>query len=160
MRASFGCCAVFALLAGCATTAERSFSSALNSAQSDSAAWSRAAPNLLDRLHDERASLRFEPLHDTNTNGLLTAYATPRMRASHTQTSKHRFALYGEPQAGTHATRRAIVAQDLLSGLELAWLDDELDAYLVSVNGSVRLDWTDGSQSTTLAVAATDFRPS
>lgn len=96
---------------------------------------------------------------------LFTGYYTPTFNASHTQTSEYRFPLYKRPgdlvsdpvtgevkgrQVGnlllpSYPTRTQIEQNNLLAGQELVWLKDRLDAYIIHVNGSAKLNMTDGT---------------
>ena len=95
----------------------------------------------------------------------FTGYFAPVFPASRVRTERFRYPVYrrpddlvtdpktGAPQGRKspdgsirpYPTRAEIQGSDLLAGLELAWLEDSLSAYLVHVNGSARLDLTDGS---------------
>ena len=87
----------------------------------------------------------------------FTAYFEPVYRASRQRTAEYRYPLYRVP-AGFNQwphpqpTRLALEGWDglqadkgLLRGSELVWLADRLTAYLVQVQGSARLQMTDGS---------------
>jgi membrane-bound lytic murein transglycosylase A len=95
---------------------------------------------------------------------LFTGYFAPEFPARRTRSDRFRHPLHAAP-AGPPAdparpgpTRRRITVEDLHAGHELAWLADPLDAYLVHVNGSARLRFTD---ATTMVVGhvATNERP-
>jgi membrane-bound lytic murein transglycosylase A len=82
----------------------------------------------------------------------FTGYFEPTYPASRTPTAEFRYPLYQMPSnlAG-NPTRVTLEGTDGLSGngalrgWELVWLRDRLEAYLVQVQGSARLQMTDGS---------------
>jgi len=96
---------------------------------------------------------------------LYTGYYSPEFEASWTRTARFTHPLYRRPTdlvtdavTGTprgrkrpdgstdrYPTRREIEERGLLSGTELVWLEDELAAYIVHVNGSAKLHLTDGA---------------
>jgi membrane-bound lytic murein transglycosylase A len=87
----------------------------------------------------------------------FTGYFEPTYRASRTRTTEYSYPLYRLPTnlatwAEPHPTRLALEGADGLQGasgplrgLELVWLRDRLEAFLVQVQGSARLQLTDGS---------------
>ncbi|HEY9660642.1 MAG TPA: murein transglycosylase A [Allocoleopsis sp.] len=91
----------------------------------------------------------------------FTGYFQPVYAASRTPTAEFRYPLYRQPPnlaqwSLPHPTRLQLEGQDglqgdrgQLRGLELVWLRDRLEAYLVQVQGSAQLQLSDGS---TLAV--------
>lgn len=91
----------------------------------------------------------------------FTGYFQPIYAASRTPTAEFRYPLYRQPPnlaqwSLPHPTRLQLEGQDglqgdrgQLRGLELVWLRDRLEAYLVQVQGSAQLQLPDGS---TLAV--------
>ena len=90
----------------------------------------------------------------------FTGYFEPTYRASRTPTAEYRYPLYRLPNLAQWSkpqpTRAQLEGTDglqgekgRLRGLELVWLRDRLEAYLVQVQGSARLQLTDG---TTLSV--------
>ncbi|MDG2054434.1 MAG: MltA domain-containing protein [Phycisphaerales bacterium] len=79
---------------------------------------------------------------------LFTAYFAPSYAASHKQGQQYQWPLYSEPSGSVDVTklsRRELQHSGVLDGYEIAWLANELDAYLVHVNGSAELTMTDGS---------------
>jgi membrane-bound lytic murein transglycosylase A len=105
---------------------------------------------------------------DPNSGGytnqvLFTAYCTPIYTASLTRTGPYQWPIYKRPadlitdSTGDHAWRRQpegsqvpyytrtdIEENHLLDGQELVWLTNRLDAYIIAVQGSARLQLTDG----------------
>ncbi|MBW4520866.1 MAG: MltA domain-containing protein [Scytolyngbya sp. HA4215-MV1] len=90
----------------------------------------------------------------------FTGYFEPVHRASRVQTSQYRYPLYRLPAdlatwSQPHPTRLQLEGVDglqgrqgRLKGLELVWLRDRLEAFLIQVQGSSRLQLTDGSTMT------------
>jgi len=96
---------------------------------------------------------------------LFTGYYTPIFRASRERTDVYRHPLYKrpddlvtDPQTGEprgrrvdgdlepYPTREEIEQQNLLAGNELVWLEDKFDAYIIQIQGSAKLEMTDGSE--------------
>lgn len=85
-----------------------------------------------------------------------TGYFEPQYRASAVPTAEYRYPLYRRPPTletwpQPHPTRLALEGADglansqgPLAGLELVWLASRLEAFLVQVQGSARLQLTDG----------------
>ena len=106
---------------------------------------------------------RFDVYRSVGCDGegtvLFTGYYSPDFHASRTPTSQCRAPLYerpsdlvsdpnsGEPLGRKLAsgaiepwpTRRELVSSGELIGTELVWVRDNLDAYIIHVNGSARL---------------------
>lgn len=80
--------------------------------------------------------------------GHLTGYFEPELAASPVRTDRFRYPLHAPPPAlpadGPWLSRAEIGDGAVLAGLELAWLDDPLEAFLVHVQGSARLRFPDG----------------
>lgn len=95
--------------------------------------------------------------HDGEGSVHFTGYFEPSFQASRTPTEQYRYPLYRRPPTleawqEPHPTRTALEgidglqgSQGPLQGLELVWLRDRLEAFLVHVQGSARLRLTDGS---------------
>jgi membrane-bound lytic murein transglycosylase A len=93
-------------------------------------------------------------------NVLFTAYYEPVYDASRTPTSEYRYPLYRLPPnlkswSKPHPTRKQLEGKDglqadkgKLKGLELFWLRDRLEAYLIHIQGSAKLRLTDGTITT------------
>ncbi|MBD2090913.1 murein transglycosylase A [Microcoleus sp. FACHB-1515] len=87
----------------------------------------------------------------------FTGYFEPVFAASRTPTAEFRYPIYREPPdlaswPQPHPTRIQLEgvdglqgSQGRLRGLELVWLRDRLDAFLIQVQGSARLQLTDDS---------------
>lgn len=87
----------------------------------------------------------------------FTGYFEPIYAASRTPTAEYRYPLYRRPPdldswAVPHPTRLALEGADglqgsrgRLAGLELVWLKDRLEAFLVQVQGSAKLKLPDGT---------------
>ena len=90
----------------------------------------------------------------------FTGYFEPTYQASRVRTPEYRYPLYRKPAnfkrwSRPHPTRAQLEGKDglaqgksLLRGEELVWLRDRLEAYLVQVQGSARLQMTDGTTMT------------
>jgi membrane-bound lytic murein transglycosylase A len=87
-------------------------------------------------------------------NTLFTGYFAPVYRASLTPNATFRYPVYRLPALSTwphpHPTRRELEGADglarspLLRGREIAYLPSRLEAFLIQVEGSARLQLTDG----------------
>lgn len=127
------------------------------------------ADDVTARKYFERG---FEP-HQVTDPGFLTGYYEPEVPASRERTRTHSVPLHGKPKgletvapadrpAGwpehlSHGRRvdgmltempdRGAIMDGALDGeaLEIAWLQDPVDAYFIHVQGSARLKMTDGS---------------
>ncbi|MBD2230863.1 MltA domain-containing protein [Phormidium tenue FACHB-1052] len=85
-----------------------------------------------------------------------TGYFEPQYRASAVPTAEYRYPLYQRPPTldawpQPHPTRLELEGADglaggqgALAGLELVWLANRLEAFLVQVQGSAKLQLTDG----------------
>ncbi|MFB2897769.1 murein transglycosylase A [Aerosakkonemataceae cyanobacterium BLCC-F50] len=93
-------------------------------------------------------------------NVLFTAYYEPVYDASRTPTSEYRYPIYRLPPnlkswSKPHPTREQLEGKDglqgskgKLKGLELFWLRDRLESYLIHIQGSAKLRLTDGTITT------------
>lgn len=99
----------------------------------------------------------------------FTGYFEPTYSASAVPTAEYRYPLYRKPEdldawSVPHPTRLALEGADglqgeqgALAGLELVWLRDRLEAFLVQVQGSARLQLTDGSVMSVGYAGRTDY---
>ena len=99
----------------------------------------------------------------------FTGYFEPVYAASRHQTAEYRYPLYALPPDlsqwhNPQPTRLQLEGADGLQGssgplrdLEIAWLRDRLEAYLVQVQGSARLQLTDGSLLSVGYAGRTDY---
>lgn len=99
----------------------------------------------------------------------FTGYFVPIYQASRTPTAEYRYPLYRKPKdiqnwSKPQLERLEIEGEDgllgtasPLSGLELVWLRDRLEAYLIQVQGSARLELTDGKIMTVGYAGNTDY---
>ena len=90
----------------------------------------------------------------------FTGYFEPTYTASRVRTAEYKYPLYRKPAnfkrwSRPHPTRAQLEGKDglaqgksILRGQELVWLGDRLEAYLVQVQGSARLQMTDGTTMT------------
>jgi membrane-bound lytic murein transglycosylase A len=81
--------------------------------------------------------------------GLLTGYYEPELRGAAALDDAHTVPLLGRPPppaAGERLPDRGEIAAGALAGrgLELLWLDDAADAYLLHIQGSGRVQMSDG----------------
>lgn len=124
---------------------------------------------------DLKAALRdefeFHPVAGEDRKGSVqfTGYFEPAYEASRTPTGPYRYPLYQAPRdfkawPRPHPTRAELVGVDglqgargPLQGLELAWLKDRFQAYLVEVQGSARLQLPDGTAMAVHNSAITDY---
>ncbi len=95
--------------------------------------------------------------HDGQGSVSFTGYFEPTYLASRVPTAEYRYPLYSPPAGLSrwplpHPTRLELEGSDGLQGSqgplrgsELVWLRDRLEAFLVQVQGSARLQLTDGS---------------
>jgi membrane-bound lytic murein transglycosylase A len=98
----------------------------------------------------------------------FTGYFEPVHSASRKQTAQYRYPLYALPAdfkewKKPHPTRLELEGEDglqgskgRLQGLELVWLRDRLEAFLIQVQGSARLQLTDGTTMTVGVAGLTD----
>lgn len=103
---------------------------------------------------------------DGNGTVSFTGYFQPIHTASRTPTAEFRYPLYRLPPdfkqwPTPHPTRAELEGVDgqgeKLRGLEIAWLRDRLEAYLVQVQGSARLQLTDGTTLSVGYAGRTDY---
>ncbi|MEM9265737.1 MAG: murein transglycosylase A [Cyanobacteria bacterium P01_F01_bin.13] len=106
---------------------------------------------------------------DGNGQVDFTGYFEPTYRASTVSTEEYRYPLYSQPTnldtwSVPHPTRTELEGIDGLRGsqgplanLELVWLRDRLEAFLVQVQGSARLQLTDGSVMSVGYAGRTDY---
>ncbi|MGA9382200.1 MAG: murein transglycosylase A, partial [Phormidium sp.] len=93
-------------------------------------------------------------------NVLFTAYYEPLYDASRVATAEYRYPIYRLPPnlkswSKPHPTREQLEGKDglqggkgKLKGLELFWLRDRIEAYLIHIQGSAKLRLTDGKITT------------
>ncbi len=97
----------------------------------------------------------------------FTGYFEPTYQASRTPTAEYRYPLYRLPSnfgswSRPHPTRIELEGENgttidrRLRGLELVWLRDRLEAFLVQIQGSARLQLSDGSEMTVGFAGKTD----
>ncbi|WP_088893115.1 murein transglycosylase A [Leptolyngbya ohadii] len=99
----------------------------------------------------------------------FTGYFEPVYAASRVQTAEFRYPLYALPPdlaewTRPHPTRRELEGNDglqgsrgRLRGLELVWLRDRLEAFLVQIQGSAQLQLTDGTRMSVGYAGRTDY---
>jgi membrane-bound lytic murein transglycosylase A len=99
----------------------------------------------------------------------FTGYYEPVFPASTVPKAEYRYPLYQKPAnfdswSQPHPTRVQLEGEDgllgnksILSGYEIVWLRDRLEAFLVQVQGSARLQLTDGRTMTVGYGGSTDY---
>ncbi|MBG1265639.1 murein transglycosylase [Nostoc sp. WHI] len=97
---------------------------------------------------------------DSKGSVLFTAYYEPLYVASRVPTAEYRYPVYRLPPdfnswTKPHPTREELEGADglqgakgKLRGLELFWFRDRLEPYLAQIQGSAKLQLTDGTQTT------------
>ncbi len=94
--------------------------------------------------------LFFKPVLVGDPPALFTGYFEPELEGSPTRSGRFQYPLYGRPpelQEGAVFHSRAAIDNGALAGrgLEIAWLDDPIDAYFLQIQGSGRIRMTDGT---------------
>ncbi|MFK7790001.1 MAG: MltA domain-containing protein, partial [Phycisphaeraceae bacterium] len=126
----------------------------------ESSSTSEEAAAQIDSLFDVYQTVGWNKQGDV----LFTGYYSPQFTASLERTGPYQFPLYTRPadlrsdpisgdvfgrDTGTgqtipYYTRSEIEGQELLKGTALVYLPQRLDAYTIEVNGSAKLDLTNG----------------
>ena len=99
----------------------------------------------------------------------FTGYFEPIYTASRQRTAEYRYPIYAKPAnfgswKAPHPTRATLEGIDglgttsPLKGQEIAWFNRRLDAYLIQVQGSAKLNWVTGGK-TSIAFAGTTNYP-
>lgn len=105
---------------------------------------------------------------DNNGTVLFTGYYEPIYTASRVPTAEYRYPLYRLPPNFSswpkpYPTRAELEGEDglhispKLKGLELVWMRDRLEAFLVQIEGSARLRLTDGTQMSVGFAGKTEY---
>jgi membrane-bound lytic murein transglycosylase A len=94
-------------------------------------------------------------------NVQFTGYYEPVYKASRTRTKEFQYPLYKLPPdfdewRSPHPTRAMLEGSKQMAGLEIAWLSDRFQAFLVHVQGSARFELADGSLLTVGYAGKTD----
>ncbi len=94
--------------------------------------------------------LFFKPVIVGDPPALFTGYFEPELEGSPIRSGRFQYPLYGRPpelREGVVFHSRAAIDNGALAGrgLEIAWLDDPIDAYFLQVQGSGRIRMTDGT---------------
>jgi membrane-bound lytic murein transglycosylase A len=107
--------------------------------------------------------------HDGEGTVAFTGYFEPYYRASAVPTAEYRYPLYRRPADLEdwdlpHPSRQDLEGTDglqgsrgALAGLELVWLASRLEAFLVQVQGSAKLELTDGRVMSVGYAGRTDY---
>ncbi|MEH1949148.1 MAG: murein transglycosylase A [Nostoc sp.] len=119
--------------------------------------------NSATELHQaiEREFVLYQSVGKDNQGSVLfTAYYEPLYAASRVPTTEYRYPVYRLPPdfnswTKPHPTREELEGADglqsakgKLRGLELFWFRDRLEPYLVQIQGSAKLQLSDGTQTT------------
>ena len=100
----------------------------------------------------------------------FTGYFVPTYSASRVPNAEYRYPLYRKPQSFNswskpHPTRVHLEGKDglqgnksVLAGNEIVWLRDRMEAFLVQVQGSAKLQLTDGTQMSITYGGSTNYR--
>lgn len=106
---------------------------------------------------------------DNKGTVLFTGYYEPIYKGSRVKTEEYRYPLYQLPPdfinwQKPHPTRAQLEGKDglvgtkaYLKGLELVWLRDRMEAFLVQIQGSARIQLTDGSIMSVGYAGGTDY---
>ncbi|MEY2983900.1 MAG: rane-bound lytic transglycosylase [Cyanobacteriota bacterium] len=98
----------------------------------------------------------------------FTGYFEPIYTASRQRTREYRYPIYAKPSnfeswQTPHPTRAILEGVDglgttsPLKGQELAWFNNRLDAYLIQVQGSAKLNWVNGGKTSIAFAGTTDY---
>ncbi|MDX2256043.1 MAG: MltA domain-containing protein [Pseudanabaenaceae cyanobacterium bins.39] len=121
---------------------------------------SRTAKDLQQAVNRE-----FDVYQSTGRDGkgtvLFTGYYEAVYAASLTRNAEFQYPLYRLPPdfaqwKSPHPTRAMLEGSQRMAGLEIAWLRDRFQAFLVHVQGSARLQLTDGRMLTVGYAGKTD----
>lgn len=83
-----------------------------------------------------------------NFDGLFTGYYLPELHGSYTQSARYDVPIYRMPDnPSLRSQSRAAIKSGALAnkGLELLWVDNEIDAFFMEIQGSGRVIMEDGS---------------
>jgi membrane-bound lytic murein transglycosylase A len=115
----------------------------------------QTAPTALDLDNAVRKEFSFYKSIGLDRKGTVqfTGYYEAVYPASRTKTEVYQYPIYKLPPnfrswTSPHPTRADLENGDRLQGLELAWLSDRFQAFLLHVQGSARLQLTDGTTLT------------
>lgn len=112
---------------------------------------------LLPRLHEQPELLASEFVWlRVGPDFRFTGYYEPTLEASPVRTERFRQPLYSRPpdyanvlkrNKGRYHSRAAIESKGVLRGrgLEIAWIEDPMDAFILQIQGSGRLRFPDGT---------------
>ena len=99
----------------------------------------------------------------------FTGYFVPTYQASRVPNAEYRYPLYRKPNnfenwGKPHPTRAQLEGKDglqgnksVLAGHEIVWLRDRMEAFLVQVQGSAKLQLTDGTQMSITYGGSTNY---
>jgi membrane-bound lytic murein transglycosylase A len=98
----------------------------------------------------------------------FTGYFEPIYTASRQRTAEYRYPIYARPAnfgswKAPHPPRATLEGIDGLGttsplrGQEIAWFNNRLDAYLIQVQGSAKLNWVTGGTTSIAFAGTTDY---
>jgi membrane-bound lytic murein transglycosylase A len=90
----------------------------------------------------------FAVVDNGHQQGLFTGYYLPELHGSYTRSERYHVPIYRLPSdSSARSQSRAAIYDGALEdrGLELVWVDDEIDAYFMDVQGSGRIIMEDGT---------------
>ncbi len=104
----------------------------------------------LARRYFEQYFVAFKASNNGNAAGLFTGYYEPLLRGSRERTERYRVPLYrlpDEKKEGIPFYERRDIDAGVLEhkGLEIAWVEDPVDAFFLQVQGSGRIALDDGT---------------
>jgi len=110
--------------------------------------WARQVPTQNEAALRQVIETGFRPYHALDSNGrpgLFTAYYEPELDGSLTATAVYHVPLYRLPPQPVSYSRQEI-DEGILAGkhLELLWVTDPVDAFLLQIQGSGRIRLPDG----------------
>lgn len=125
-------------------------------AERQGAAWRPVCAALADLPDDDEAVRAFldrwlvaVPVTAANggRDGLFTGYYVPSLHGSWQPTATYRYPLYAPSGGSGTLPTRAEIEDGALDGrgLEILWLDDPVDRFFLHIQGSGRVEMTDGS---------------
>lgn len=93
--------------------------------------------------------LLFRPVLVGSPPALFTGYYEPVLQGSPVRTARYAWPIYSRPpelRDGVAWYDRATIERGILAGrgLEIAWLDDPVEAFFLHIQGSGRIQMTDG----------------
>jgi membrane-bound lytic murein transglycosylase A len=103
------------------------------------------------RIFIEKNFTPYRVQTSTKNSGLFTGYYESSMRGSYKKTAQYKYPIYRSPKNLANIKNklsRENINKDILAGkgLELAYVDDEVELFFMQIQGSGRIHMTDGSE--------------